>query len=56
MMIQTKLPYGSINERILNYKYKQNGKFFIVDISCNRYEVEEEDYHKAFIREKVLWD
>jgi len=45
-MIETKRPYGSMTDKAIQYRFEQDGKFYIVDRGYNTIEVSEKEYMK----------
>lgn len=43
-MIATIKPFGAIGERFIQFKYEDNGKFYIIDNLFNRIEIGKKDY------------
>jgi len=46
MMIATLRPYGSINDKSIQYRFENKGKFYVVDKGYNPIEVSESEYMK----------
>ena len=46
MMIETKIPYGSVSDRVVEYRYQENGKYYVVDNASNIWEINENEYMK----------
>lgn len=45
-MILTIKPYGAISEALIQNKYIDNDKYFVIDDLYNRIEITKEDYDK----------
>lgn len=44
MMIKTLKPYGCINDLTIQFRFEQDGKFYVVDKTYNTAQVEESEY------------
>ena len=46
MMITTIKPYGAISDKSIQYRFEQEGKYYIVDVAFNIAQISESDYMK----------
>ncbi len=45
-MITTIVPYGSIGEKMIIYKFEYQGKYYAVDDLYNQLEIKKQDYDR----------
>jgi hypothetical protein len=45
-MVMTTKPYGAINDKAIRYRFEQDGKYYVVDLAYNKYQVNESVYKK----------
>lgn len=43
-MISTIKPFGSFADRLAQYRFTQDGKYYVVDEEYNQYQIEESEY------------
>ena len=46
MMVATIKPYGAISDKSIQYRFEQEGKYYIVDNAFNTAQISESDYMK----------
>lgn len=46
VMIMTEKPYGALNDKSIQYRFEEDGNYYVVDVAYNKYLVSEKDYKK----------